>query len=132
MGWLLVMLPELKLPFFDAASSATKEDRTEVSICAEEVEAASLAAIAAAAAFLCCSSVLVKEDVKEVMSCGGCTWRPFNIWKARLASGIDDVSTDVVVGLGGLWQMIGLGLGMMVAPADPIFCLKLFARSVSR
>ena len=65
------MLTEVRLPFFDAASSATKEDRTEVSIWAEEVEAASFAAIAAAAAFLCCSSVLVKEVVKEVTGCGG-------------------------------------------------------------
>lgn len=66
------MLPELRLPFFvAAASSATKEDSSEVSICAEEVEAVSLAAIAAAAAFLFCSSVLVEEVAKEVTGCGG-------------------------------------------------------------
>lgn len=49
--------PEFKLPFL-AASSATRDDRTEVSIWAEDVEAASLAATAAAAAFLFSSSVV--------------------------------------------------------------------------
>lgn len=62
--------PEFMLPVFDAASSATNDDRTDVNIWAEEVEAASFAAIAAAAAFFCCSSVPVKEVMKEVMGCG--------------------------------------------------------------
>lgn len=48
--------PEFKLPFNEAASSATRDERTEVSIWAEEVEAASLAATAAAAAFMLSSS----------------------------------------------------------------------------
>lgn len=54
----LVVNPELpKLPFLAAASSATREERAEVSISAEEVEAVSIAARAAAVAFLFSSSV---------------------------------------------------------------------------
>jgi len=50
------------LPFKEAASSATKEQKTDVSIWAEDAEAASLAATAAAAsfAFLLSSSVVWK------------------------------------------------------------------------
>lgn len=51
---------EFKLPFKEAASSATREERTDVSIWAEDAEAASLAATAAAAAFLLSSSVVWK------------------------------------------------------------------------
>jgi len=53
---------EFKLPFKEAASSATKEQKTDVSIWAEDAEAASLAATAAAAsfAFLLSSSVVWK------------------------------------------------------------------------
>lgn len=69
MGGLLVKTPEPRPPLQEAASSAAKEDRTEVSICAEDVEAASFAATAAAA-FLCCSSV-IKEFAKEVTGCKG-------------------------------------------------------------
>lgn len=42
----------------EAASSATRDERMEVSICAEDVEAVSLAATAAAAAFLFSSSLV--------------------------------------------------------------------------
>lgn len=52
-------------PPFEAASSATREESTEVSICAEDVEAASLAATAAAAAFLLSSSVVFR-GAKEI------------------------------------------------------------------
>lgn len=52
----------------EAASSATKDDNTEVSICAGEVEAASLAATAAAAAFLLSSSVFF-TGAKETTGC---------------------------------------------------------------
>lgn len=48
---------EFKLPFIEAASSATREERTDVSMRAEDVDAASLAATAAAAAFLSSSVV---------------------------------------------------------------------------
>lgn len=47
--------------FTDAASSATKVDKAETSICAEEVEAASFAAMAAAVFLL--SSVGLLMDV---------------------------------------------------------------------
>ena len=47
---------EIRLPFMEAASSATRDERTDVSICAEDADAASLAATAAAAAFLFSSS----------------------------------------------------------------------------
>lgn len=52
--------PDFKLPFIEAASSATRDESTDVSICAEDVDAASLAATAAAAAFLFSSSVVLK------------------------------------------------------------------------
>lgn len=52
-------------PPFEAASSATREESTEVSICAEDVEAASLAATAAATAFLLSSSVVFR-GAKEI------------------------------------------------------------------
>lgn len=48
---------EFKLPFLEAASSATSEERIDVSMRAEDVEAVSLAATAAAAAFLSSSVV---------------------------------------------------------------------------
>lgn len=43
----------------NAASSATRDDRTDASICAEDVEAVSFAATAAAVAFLLSSSLIV-------------------------------------------------------------------------
>jgi hypothetical protein len=43
---------EFKLPFMEAASSATREDRAVESMKAEDVEAASLAATAATVAFI--------------------------------------------------------------------------------
>lgn len=49
---------EFKPLLIEAASSATRDERTEVSICAEDVDAASFAATAAAAAFLLSSSVI--------------------------------------------------------------------------
>lgn len=63
-------LVEFMLPFMEAASSATRDERTEVSICAEDVEAASLAATAAAAAFLFSSSVVLR-GAKETEGCVG-------------------------------------------------------------
>lgn len=59
---------EFMLPFMEAASSATRDERTAVSICAEDVEAASLAATAAAAAFLLSSSVVLR-GAKETTGC---------------------------------------------------------------
>lgn len=58
---------EFKLPFMEAASSATREERIDVSIWADDVEAASLAATAAAAAFLLSSSVVWKgaNDIED-------------------------------------------------------------------
>lgn len=50
-----------KPPFFEAASSATREESTELSIWAEDVELESLAAIAATAAFLLSSSEVLRE-----------------------------------------------------------------------
>lgn len=58
---------ELKLLPSEAASSATRDERTEVSIWAEDVEAASFAATAAAVAFLLSSSVSF-----EVVKVAGC------------------------------------------------------------
>lgn len=59
---------EFMLPFLEAASSATSDERIEVSICAEDVEAASLAATAAAAAFLFSSSAVLR-GAKETTGC---------------------------------------------------------------
>lgn len=56
---------DFKPPFFEAASSATRDERTEVSIWAEDVEEESLAAIAATAAFLLSSSEVLR-DVKGI------------------------------------------------------------------
>lgn len=51
-----------------AASSATRDERMDVSICADDVEAASLAATAAAAAFLLSSSVVgAVREANEVV-----------------------------------------------------------------
>lgn len=59
---------DFKPPFIEAASSATRDERTDVSICAEDVEAASFAATAAAAAFLLSSSK-VFIGAKETTGC---------------------------------------------------------------
>lgn len=48
-------------------SSATREESTDDSICAEDVEAVSLAAIAATAAFLLSSSDVVFCEAKDIM-----------------------------------------------------------------
>lgn len=56
---------DFKPPFFEAASSATRDESTEVSIWAEDVEEESLAAIAATAAFLLSSSEVLR-DVKGI------------------------------------------------------------------
>lgn len=50
---------DLRLPFMEAASSATRDERTEVSIWADDVEAANFAATAAAAALLFSSSLVL-------------------------------------------------------------------------
>lgn len=70
MGLIEEINPELWLPFIEAASSATKDEKMDVSTCAEEVEAASFAATAAAA-FLCSSSALVRRFMEDV---AGCCW----------------------------------------------------------
>lgn len=57
-------------PLIEAASSATREERTEVSIWAEDVEAASFATTAAAAVFLFSSSVVLDVVVIIVWAAG--------------------------------------------------------------
>lgn len=56
--------PEL----FEAASSATRDERIDVSICADEVDAVNLAATAAAAAFLLSSSLIFGGE-KGITGC---------------------------------------------------------------
>lgn len=87
----------LRLPFFEAAPSATRDDRTEVSIWAEEVDEASFSAIAAAAAFFCSSSELVVEFVNEVTGCGDWTRGPFDNWRGGFDSVRGVVSIDKAV-----------------------------------
>lgn len=69
MGKLEVNPDDFRAPLLmEAASSATRDERMEVSICAEDVEAVSLAATAAAAAFLFSSS-LVFTLANELTGC---------------------------------------------------------------
>ncbi|GER25998.1 FAD-binding Berberine family protein [Striga asiatica] len=61
----------LRPTFTEAASSATRDERIEVSIWAEEVEAASLAATAAAADLLLSSSAEAENGEWVVAGGGG-------------------------------------------------------------
>lgn len=109
------MKPELRLPFFEAASSATKDERMDVRTCAEEVEAASFAATAAAA-FLCSPSMLVDEFMEDVTDCWWCDGSVGGFASEVSICGVIDMAVMV---------------GTVVVGIDESFCLMLMACSAS-
>lgn len=114
------MNPELWLPFIEATSSATKDERMEVSTCAEEVEAASFAATAAAA-FLCSSSALVNKFMEDVTGCWLCDGCMGGVGGEVSTCGVIIMAVMFTEGKG----------AVVVVCKDVSFCLMLMACSAS-